>query len=399
MESTGMGELEDKVAGLARWMRGGTAPPFMLEFNPTNQCNCRCLSCYARGKEPYAPDREIPDAKYLEITREATAMGVRRFHIMGSGEPLTRPAMLGAMMEEVKRSARYGSLVTNGTLFDAPMLDRVVEIGWDQILFSLDGPDAETNDRLRGRPGAFEETTGAIRALAERKRARGSEAPWIVMAPVLSSANFDRPVDMVELARATGVDQILLQPIVVPETEEGRPLLLTEDQRRAYHERVDEACGRAGEFGIDENFAELDDIVVEKSAEMGAVIEHDIEEYADDHPLSIPCYQPWVYMSIRVQGQVRPCPMIPDDEDVESVLDRSLEEIWYGDYFNDLRLRLMSGNLSTYCRHCCGAVVLETRRIRSALEPYNLQPYPYALKTALEMYYDLRGKYDALRSE
>ena len=48
-----------------------------------------------------------------------------------------------------------GILTTNGTLLNRELANTLLNIGWDEVHFSIDGPNAEIHDALRGRKGAF----------------------------------------------------------------------------------------------------------------------------------------------------------------------------------------------------------------------------------------------------
>ena len=65
------------------------------------------------------------------------------------------------MVRKIIGSGMNGSITTNGTLLDQEHIRELVELGWDLLVFSIDGGDPETNDRLRGMAGAFKKAAGA----------------------------------------------------------------------------------------------------------------------------------------------------------------------------------------------------------------------------------------------
>ena len=86
----------------------------------------------------------------------------------------------------------------------------------------------------------------------------------------------------------------------------------------------------------------------------------------DPRFLSLPCYSPWFFMEVDADGRVSPCGAGKPIE-YGNVKERSLEEIWYGEGFTELREQILSGDLPPECKICCGATVLSNRILRMKL--------------------------------
>jgi MoaA/NifB/PqqE/SkfB family radical SAM enzyme len=68
-----------------------------------------------------------------------------------------------------------------------------------------------------------------------------------------------------------------------------------------------------------------------------------------------PCILPFTEMTIFAEGTVSPCCILwkREPEHIgDSVLDESLDKIWYGILFDHFRSKMKSGELPKYCRGC-----------------------------------------------
>ena len=97
----------------------------------------------------------LPTERLLEIVDEAAALEVKHLFVLGGGEPWSGSHT--RCHGEAKSHGMGGILTTNGTLLNDKLID-IVEMAWDEIHFSIDGPTAAIRDKLRGQAGAFKRT-------------------------------------------------------------------------------------------------------------------------------------------------------------------------------------------------------------------------------------------------
>jgi MoaA/NifB/PqqE/SkfB family radical SAM enzyme len=137
-----------------------------LWFYSNYHCNLTCGYCLTESA-PDSPRRELAADVMSAIAEEAPALGFTSIGITG-GEPFLRKDLPGLAGELSKVLPVI--ILTNGTLFDGPRIDRLDPIvGRDVTLqISLDSPRADVNDPMRG-PGNFAKVLAAIPQL----RARG----------------------------------------------------------------------------------------------------------------------------------------------------------------------------------------------------------------------------------
>ena len=86
--------------------------------------------------------------------------------ILSGGEPLMRRDIF-EISERAKAMKFYVGLSSNGTLVDAPLADRIRDVGYDYVGISLDGI-GDTHDRFRRKVGAYDEALGGLRLLRDR---------------------------------------------------------------------------------------------------------------------------------------------------------------------------------------------------------------------------------------
>lgn len=369
-----MVDKTNKFLRLDRWERGEKAPPYEIEFRPTDRCNLRCLTCLAR-RQWFVAENELTEAECLSLVAQAAALGVEHIILSGGrGEPLMRWTMLHRMMLEIKRLGMRGNLVTNGTLFDAEGIRDLVKAGWDQVMFSIDGPTVGLNDRLRGAEGAFEKSAGHLRSFARWKELQGTRKPELVICPVISRANSELLDRFVDLAPDLGANQILFQPVNIVDSSIGGDLILLEEDTQRCLESLRRARTHADEVGIRTNAESVEGIYERGNESPEDLVKEEMTRSMaglpswEDVPLSkLPCTSPWSFMAIYADGQVHPCGA---DDSIEfgNVREAGLEEIWYGEAFDRRRRLLRSGRFPDCCRLCCAQAILTRREEQATLK-------------------------------
>ncbi len=355
--------MTEKTDRLKKWMNGGEAPPTTMEINITNRCNLKCLSCWQRsGNINYD---ELSSEKWLEIVKDAGEMGVEEIRIPGSGEPLIRSDLVLDIMEESKKYGMNGLIITNGTLWTDELVEKAINVGWDNVTFSIDAPDAETHDYLRGMDGAFDKAMKWLRKFKHMKRKMDETLPLLRLNVVLSNENFDKLDRMMEFAHINGCDSLSLQPMTIF-SPLGERLKLNDEQIKELPENIKRAKRIADKYSIYTNVDDfVDSDIVKKTNKMDEVIAEKIDDYSNEF-LSLPCFEPWYNIIIMPNGTMGPCSMFGGEKGI-SLKNKSLSEVWYGEYFTNIRKRLLNKNLFDFCKNCCVVVFEENKKIRGEL--------------------------------
>jgi MoaA/NifB/PqqE/SkfB family radical SAM enzyme len=379
------------------WFKGKKQPPFKVDLELHRRCNSRCLSCSRRASPDYEKLNEIskklemPLEKWLRIVDEAAELGVREWHIAGGGEPMFLPGVTIPVMKRIKSHGMLGIITSNGTLWSKEAIRTAVEIGWDRIHFSIDGPDAKTQDYLRNVPGTFRKVTGTIEKINKLKKERHADKPMININTVLSKKNYKLLPEMVMLAKKYGIEFMFVDPLIVY-SEVGRKLKMEKEDVENFTRFLRKAKELAEKFGINNNFSGLESNLqaelIEKSSKMNEVVKEDVERMKSvkvdkflKNFLTVPCYKPWFHMTIKCDGRVTSCDVPATGGD--SVENNSLKEVWNGKYFNWLRECLTSGKIPDFCTQCNPSHTSQRRKMR--LEIIKMLE-PKALEEALKVY-------------
>lgn len=348
------------------WFNGGSAPPYHIEITPTNQCNIGCIACRARGKCAHIPNEEekmIFDV-YKGLFSEAKRLGVKEMHLTGGGEPLMHKGIF-KIMKEIKKNEIRGSIVTNGSLFNKKLIKGLIKAKWDNILYSLDGPDAETHDILR-KKGVFDRVIQSIKLFNFYKKKYGQKEPCIELCLVLSSYNYNKLFSYLDLAYSLDIKKVFIQPIRINDKKLGGKLILTDEQKREFQDSISLLLEKSDKFGIHTNLDELDEFLIKKSCEIKEVIETYSKQKKEEKDImkSLSCYSPWYFIGIRPNGDIYPCGADCPNP-FGNIITDTLENIWYGQKFEDFRQKLLSKNVPDFCAACCGMSVLVTKNIQN----------------------------------
>jgi Fe-coproporphyrin III synthase len=134
-------------------------------WNLTDRCNLSCTHCYSGSGPECTTEGELTTAEALGVIDNLADMGVPLILFTG-GEPLMRTD-IWALARHAKDRGLKMALSTNGTLITPDGARRIKECGIEYAGISLDGACAETHDRFRNSPGAFEKTIRAFSACKE----------------------------------------------------------------------------------------------------------------------------------------------------------------------------------------------------------------------------------------
>ena len=131
-------------------------------------CNLSCAHCFISC----APDNHTLELMELDavlaLLDESVRLGVKEYYVTG-GEPFMHrqlPEMLEAML-----ALGPATVLTNGTLLRPHVLERLARAERDsryslEVRVSIDGPDPESNDPIRGE-GTFRSAMDGVRALLD----------------------------------------------------------------------------------------------------------------------------------------------------------------------------------------------------------------------------------------
>ncbi len=309
---------------------------------------------------------EFTDEEWLPLIKEGAEMGILEWWIGGGGEPLVRRDLTLEIVKTIKHHSPESEveLTTNGTRFTEEMLRDLVTVDLDKMQFSIDAPDAATHDWIRRKKGTFEKATWAIQTFSKLKQELGKDVPWLTVNAVLNGKNYNRLEDFIGFAKTIGLEQVNVTPLRV--TDEMRPgmerdglILDAEQKKEAFRSaerarRLGEKMGVGFGFLVNRDWEEISEkSLKEKMTKGKRVGPRDTSKRTADHPfLSLRCYEPWYTLAIDAWGNPGPCVTGAMGDARYSFRHHTLEEIWYGEYFHQIRARIADNRLIDACSQC-----------------------------------------------
>ena len=353
-------QLDRQRAGrLSRWASGEQPGPFKVTYFPTNRCNLKCEICWQRQEVHDYSD--LTPSRQLQLVDEAFQLDVREFVIGGGGEPLCSWKTMSKVTERVKAYGMYGLLFTNGTLLTPTVASHLVELNWDKVLVSIDAASRETNDVIRGE-GAYQRIMAGLDNLLQ---ARGDASrPIVGIGCALTRQGMRELPDLVRMIGERGCDQLNLIRLVVYQPSQRR-FALCEEDLAALSAIIEDSLEIANEWGMMTNLGDyLDQGVVQRIEEFDKVLlSSRTRAQATSSFWDAVCFEPFTNVVIHANGLVGSCCMSGDDP-VASVVERTLEDVWYGAEFSALRKGIRNRELAPYCRICDINVFQDNQRLR-----------------------------------
>jgi len=335
--------MDEKIERLFKWSRGEKALPYRLDIMMYDGCNQSCKFCF-RHFEKAGGEGRIKESEYLRVIDESVKLKIKEICINGYGEPFFDKQKTLNMMEKIKDYNILGEIFTNGTLLNESDIKRIVEIEWDTMLFSIHGPDAATHDYLVSLPGAFDRAINNIKFINKWKKKLRKDKPYIIMTCVLTNKNYDKIKKLFLLSKKLNVKLIINSLNVFDEKLNN--LLINKSQLIELKKDTKEI-----EKYVDVDYAINNSFSSKKPLSGIKLINKMISnEKSKINFLNSLCFAPWYKMVLNDFGNIVPCYSAKDEG--ENINNKSLREIWFGEYFEKLRNDILNRNPRKYCNIC-----------------------------------------------
>ncbi|MDR1081387.1 MAG: radical SAM protein [Deltaproteobacteria bacterium] len=154
------------------WLRNYDPPgefPFWVNLEPTSRCQLDCIFCSRRLSGRPVGDMDTGMAS--AIFREAGGRPGAAVRFTGWGEPLLHPR-IGDLAASAKREGLKLKIYTNALALTPRLFDLFMDIGVDDLQFSLQGLDPVQYEFNR-RGARWEETERRILMASRRRGSRG----------------------------------------------------------------------------------------------------------------------------------------------------------------------------------------------------------------------------------
>ncbi|GAB6906450.1 radical SAM protein [Desulfosarcina cetonica] len=197
-----------------------------VQVEMTSRCNLRCRTClyptYARQWIPLDLNMAHFN-RVLDVAPQCDAI-----HLQGWGESLLRDDIVHRI-RDVTHARGQPTLGSNGTIMSAQLARGLVDGGLASMTFSLAGPDAHSNDRLRG-SGTFAKAVAGIQTFIAQRSA--DKIPSVLINYLLTPYSYPRLPKALALASRLGVDTLVATHLVHAVTDDQKALSSCEESRQ-----------------------------------------------------------------------------------------------------------------------------------------------------------------------
>ncbi len=314
--------------------------PLHLQVETTNACNLRCASCHRDILHPVSTTM-----KYEKFKKIFDGIHPEKINVSGIGEPFLNKDIF-KIIRYAKENGAAVNCATNFTLVGG-RIDKILESGIDQLKISIDAADRETFLSIR-EGDLYEDLIDNIKTLNRLKAERGLNKPILRFNYALQQENIGQLIDTIKLAHELKIPAIYVQYLEYIDREDRKQRLVGNITYSKLKNTLIEADKVAKVLGITTNiniWMKDFDVFFNKMCP-----ENEFE------PNKKKCYFPWFTSWIDADGTVRPCPIIPWQNDVAkmgNVFEEPFMDIWNNQRYQDLRKDLARGKRPTQpCKTC-----------------------------------------------
>lgn len=334
--------------------------PQIITFEPTDRCAGRCIMCNSWKNSVGDVLDPIDCENVIDAARD---LGTYHINFAG-GDPLLYPHVF-SLIERAKRYGIETAIITMGTMLNSQNAKRIVNSGIDIVRFSLDAPDQELHDSIRGVHSAYKRGVNGINLLLGLRNNMGAEKPKVVVNMTVLRKNVELIPEMVSFCNRLGVDELTFglviqttddvanktnqrfeQDVCSSQFQENdqENLLLTVDQvkvvKKIFRDLLNEGTPLVTNARSVLQMLERTEGVVK-----GKYLEHLFSEE------KLFCPYPSSRLVISADGNVYPCS--PIRYRLGNIKEESLQDIWNGSQRKRFRGIMANGGWPDICYMCC----------------------------------------------
>ncbi|RJQ17682.1 MAG: radical SAM protein [Nitrospiraceae bacterium] len=331
-----------------------------VSIEVTFRCNCRCQMCplygiHTGGGEALVRSmkekEELTVEEFRGLFKGLRDLGTRSVHFTG-GEAFLRKDMLDITCL-AREAGLEVSFTSNGGLLTREIAKRVVELGVNSIIISLDGPKEIHEDIRKAR--VFGRIMEAVDWINEEKRRQNRQKPEINFLCTVSALNQNHLGDLVEIAKGKNVP-LTIDPII----------FTSDDIVKDSKEILQGGFAKQESFLMPDEIGKVDIDLLEKELEAVSdnanKLDHQVyvslarkktrRKFFSDPAYSVvnKCFAPWYSCRIDPYGNVYPCSL---SVNMGNIREHAIGDIINGDQFVSFRNKLKNKKLLPFCSKCC----------------------------------------------
>lgn len=267
------------------------AKPYWVYISLSHKCNFVCQMCSV-NKILKGYELDLQTIKL--IFDEISSWGQECVIVLTGGEPFLREDIFEIIQYAAEKNLKV-EMVSNGSLIDELLAERIIGSSLKNIAISLDGSKEQTHDYIRQK-GAFRNALKAITNLAAAKKRIGF-GPQISVWTTIMKENIFELFDIALLTKGLGVECLVYHPVIVFQDD----MQNTSSQARFWPEEKDMGVLKA----------QIDKIIDYKEKNGLVAFLHDpylwIEHFKGALTKRIWKCNPFVFINIGPDGELRSC--------------------------------------------------------------------------------------------
>ena len=345
---------------MSRFLQDGSGRaerlPRGVVYEATMRCNLHCDFCYVgdllniegQWREELTIEalrRAFPEQEGLQVN-------------LTGGEIFMRKDILSVLALFEEKGYKAGCLTTNGTIITDERAEALAELALKGFLkhisVSIDGPK-ELHDAARGQAGTFVRTTEGLARLQAAARRKGAPLR-ISINTTVAHESLETLDQMVDVAEDLGIEAIGLNHLMYStpqEVQETLRLIGTDDA--SVIATFVTADPMVPATRVREKVAALREKCLARGIRFDmrpkVVTELVDNYYQPGSKLNGRCLYPFNWARVSFSGKAYFCPFIRVE--VGDLTKQTLEEVWNGAPYVDMRKRLLEQQLFPVCRRCC----------------------------------------------
>ncbi len=333
---------------IKRFLSDGTGRadrlPMGAVYEATMRCNLHCEFCY------------VGDLLNIEGQwREEMTLDALR---LTGGEIFMRKDIMSVLDLFREKGYAAGYLTTNGTIISEERAEALADLAakgfLKHISVSVDGPK-DLHDAARGLKGTFERTTEGLRRLQDAARRKGAPLRVSINTTV-AHESLEALDQMVDVAEALGVDAIGLNHLMFSTPEEVAETVKMIGAKDASviatfvtpDPGLDVAQVRRKVTALEQKCKARNVLFDYRPKVHSQLLD---SYYTPGTKLEGRCLYPFLHARVSFSGKVFFCPFIRVE--VGDLTESSLEQVWNGERYVEMRRRLLEHGLFPVCRRCC----------------------------------------------
>ena len=331
--------------------------PMGAVYEATMRCNLHCEFCYVG--DLLNIEGEWRQELTLDALRQAFPDQPGFQVSLTGGEIFMRKDIMSVLDLFREKGYACGYLTTNGTIITEERAEALADLaaaGLPEAHQRVDRRPGRAARRARGLKGTFERTCAGLRRLQEA--ARRKHAPLRVsINTTVAHESLEALDQMVDVAEELGVDAIGLNHLMFSTPEEVAETVRMIGAADASviatfvtpDPGLDVARVQATGRRARRRSAAQRNILFDFRPKVHPQLMDNY--YTPGAKLEGRCLYPFLHARVSFSGKVYFCPFIRVE--VGDLATSSLEEIWNGDRYVEMRRRLLEHGIFPVCRRCC----------------------------------------------